>query len=641
MTRRTWMVVLTIMAAWLIAIAGLQWIKYHRFGYNGLDLAIYTQTIWALSHGLGFASSIHNPSYLGDHLEVWLVPVSWVYRLWPSALTLLWIQTLVLGSAVIPLAKLADRYFGSRGAVVSAVVFAVHPLVYNPAMYEFHGLAFVLPILLWGIWWYDRQRWGWWLASLFALAAVREDVSLVLLGWAVLAAIERRHWRWWGSAAVLGLAWFGAAQAIIESHSLIGQYKYLAFYRWLGQTPAQMAAFPFHHPLVFLSHLFGPANWLTVLGLLLAAGFLSLLAPRRLWPLVFLTGQMLLLGDDAQSFLRLHYVLPYLPFLAWTALEGIDRLRRKSWAQDPLNRQATILVGLIVGLVYLQLLVGPAAWPWSKASYQPTSAAALRQAVGQVGANDRVIATFNVLPNLADRQSLYSLNYLYLGQRQYSSTPYLVPTQVDVAIIDWQQLYEYQFFYKTTVFQGRSGPQRINDFLQQQGLSLVSQDGTVAVYRRGGQAIETSAVPTTVPAPAIQRLGPIDLISPATMSVTAADNLQGTPPRQLAISQSWSSVATAPDQPISVRYDFLQAGQVRWSTTRLLGQGPQPATEWPVGSAWSTTAWFAVPLRGTVTVRETLERIRGLYRLDRWQTFRPHLTAVTKLGQVELGSMQL
>lgn len=642
MPRKIWLTVLLLALSWSLFIGGRQWLKYQQFGYNGLDLAIYAQTAWSLSHGQGFASSIHDPSYLGDHLEPWLVPVAWVYRLWPTALTLLWVQTLVLASAIIPLAKLGYSYFRGRGAIVASLLFVVHPLLANAALYEFHGLAFALPILLWSIWWYRRQRWWLWLLSLIGLMAVREDMFLLLLGWGVLAAVERRGWRWWAPAGLLGLGWSVAAQQIIAAHSATGGYKYLAFYAWLGKTPGDMLSYPFRHPLLFLGHVLNVRNWQTVLGLLVSFGFWPLLSWKKLWPLALLGVQLVLLQADPTSFLRLHYVIPYLPFLAWAAFGAVEDFGRGRIFRslDPFMRQSVAVVLLAVGPLFGQLVFGPAQWPWSSAPSYLASPGALRRAAALVKPSDRALATFNLLPTLANRQSAYSLNYLFLGRRQYSELPYVMPTDVDVAVVDWQQLYEYQFFYRTTLFQGRSGSQRIAEFLERQRLSPVYRDDAVAVYRRQGVwRPDDSSEKIATAAASERKLGPVELIN-SRVYLASSQTLSSGP--RLVVTQEWIARETAVDRPITAEYQFWIGGRRVYTTRRLLGQGPQPASDWKSGEAWRTLDSFSLPVvRGVISVRLRLLTITGRQRLDRWATFRPVTERLEVLGEAELGSVRL
>lgn len=629
----------SLAAAFAVVIGAVQWWKYVHFGYNGLDLGIYSQTIWSLAHGHGFASSIHDPSYLGDHLELWLVPISWLYRLWSSPVVLLWLQTIIIASTAVPLAKLAGRVITPRAAVVVTALFFLNPLVYNIALYEFHGLVVALPLLAWSIWWYSQRRYWPWVVSLFAILLVREDMPLVVAGWGILAAIDRRSWRWWLAPLVLAGTWYPLAQTVIRAAGHDGVYKYLAFYRWLGDTPGAMLTYPFHHPVLFLQHTLTLNNLGTATGLLVCVGFLPLLRPRRLWPMVFLLAQFVLSNAQPSTFLRIHYPIPYLPFLIWASVSAWrDVARGRLFPRfDHHTVKLAVTLLAIVAPLYSSFILGPAEWPWhSGNSGQPTLPSTLRQALHDVQPNDRVLTTFAYLPYLANRPSLYSLNYLYLGRRQYSEIPYAVPTGIDVAVIDWQQLYDYQFLYHTTVFLGRSGLQRITDLFATQGLGLVQQYGTVAVYRRGGGQ-DTSAVESPdLAVSSSTTYGPVAVIGAPKVSVGPKTATAGT---SLLVQTAWRAVATKLDEPVSVRYTLRQGRQLVWQESRLVGQGPHPASEWAVNTTWVThdVLDLSSQLSGQLELSMTLFRPQGRYRLNRLRTFRPIIDSQRTFGTVALG----
>jgi len=63
--------------------------KYFNFHYNALDLAIINQAFYNSTLGNFFASSIHPPTYLGDHFTPILFLLLPFYFLWPRPETLL------------------------------------------------------------------------------------------------------------------------------------------------------------------------------------------------------------------------------------------------------------------------------------------------------------------------------------------------------------------------------------------------------------------------------------------------------------------------------------------------------------------------------------------------------------------------
>lgn len=642
MPKRLWWYTGASAFLFTVVTAGLQWWKLAHFGYNGLDLGIYQQVAWSLAHGHGFASSIHDPTYLGDHLELWLVPISWIYRLFPSALTLLWIQTLLIAATVVPLAKLAYHFLGRRGVIVAVVLFVLHPLVYNVALYEFHGLVVALPLLVWSVWWYVKRRYWPWLLALIGVLVVREDMPFVVAGWAILAAIDRRRWRWWLVTFGLAIIWFFTAQAVIKGANHDGLYKYFAFYRWLGADLGEMVTFPFRHPWLFIKHVTSLDNVGTIVGLLVTAGFLPLLRPRSLWPLLVVFVQLLIGGAQPASFLRLHYVIPYLPFLWWATMVAMrDLLAGRISIRG--DRSIPAVIGTILVItspLYSLLIMGPAEWPWSVRRGEETAAIVQRQALADVQPTDRVLTTFNYLPAFAHRTTLYSLNYLYLGRRQYSEIPYRVPSDIDVAVIDWQQLYDYQFLYQTTVFEGRSGLQRINSFLNEQGLGIIKRYGPVAVYRRGGSTDDSvRQLPSRVEAAPISA-GPVAIVGQPVAAIVPQPALGW---RELVVDSTWEAQSTAQDKPVSVRYVLSANGRVVWEQSRILGQGVTPASEWPVDTQWAVRDILVPPLslRGTFDLRLEVVIPHGRYRLDRLRTFRPILDREERLGQIPIGPVTL
>jgi len=619
---RSLKVVIGLVALFALIIGFLQWTKLQAYGYNGLDLGIYTQAVWSLSEGNGFANSIHDPTYRGDHLELILVPLAGLYYLFPHPLTLLWAQTFFVAISGWLVFFLARRYLRSRWAVVATGMWLIHPLVYNPAMYEFHAMTFALPFLLASILAYEHRRWGWWLALLTIIALIREDLPLVVIGWAVLGAIDRIPWRAWVTAGIIGIGWYLVARELIIAANPVGTYKYAAFVGWLGDTPLEMVAYPFRHPVIFLKHIFQPDNWGTILGLLGGFGFLSVLRPKTLIPAALSLVVMMFIGASPLSVLKLHYVIPFTPFLLWSMLRAL--------AADPMTTifrrfggevgRVLMVILAFVGPLYLQAVCGFGEWPWKKLpDAEPTPKADVRSALALISPTDRVISTFSTLPQLANRPALYSLNYVYLGQRQYSETRYVLPTPIDAAIIDWKEFFDYQFLYKKTLLDEQTGEQRIREMLKTYELSPVASHGSVVVYRRG-PAIE----------PLTERLGD----SEATLTTTpVAADVQATQNNTAANLNFVWNVGTIPERPISIRLVVSNDRGESVMTTRLLGEGTYPATDWDANSRWRTRYTVTVPAGFTASHgRYELVELQGRYHLDRLRAFRFLERSVTSLS---------
>lgn len=641
MRRIHWLIIGAIIVAFCLTIGVMQYVKYQRFGYNGLDLGIYSQTIWSLAHGHGWASSIHDPSYLGDHLELGLlvfVPLGWL----PSVpLGLLFAQTVIIAGTALLLARIARHYLGPWGSVIAVGLWLAHPLTWNVALYEFHGIILVLPVLCWTILAYISNRRGWWLLSLATLLLLREDMAFFAVGWAIFALASRRNWRWWLWPLIGAAVWGVAAQLIIRDANATGTYKYLAFYNWLGDSPQAMAAFPLRHPIIFLSHIFGAHNWQTVLGLFIGFGFLPIFRPRYLLPVIGGGAQLLLLGSPAASFLRIHYVTPYLPVLAWASFVVLRDARQgllfPRWDRELVGSFMATFV--ILAVVYAGALYGPEEYPWrNHRDVGATPPAILKVMRQTVPANASVLTTFNLLPSLAQRTGVYSLNYVYLGRRQYSDVPYAVPGPIDVAFIDWQQLYAYQFLYRDSLWRGQTGPQRIESILQQNHLTLKTWIDSVALYTKDGS---DTYVPTTKAGLATPSADVSIIGTPSVLENTAIAALPGW--RQVDVVLT--STIKNPDlnHPLSIRFTLQDASRVVWSSTRLLGQGTNPTTEWDAGQDWTLRYRLAIPPlpSKSYNLRAEITNINGNMTLNRWRGFSPDVNQDKILAEIPFGSVTL
>ncbi|HEX2735417.1 MAG TPA: DUF2079 domain-containing protein [Polyangiaceae bacterium] len=146
---------------------------------------------------LGFYVSIFRRSSLGDllgcticgggnhlsgHFDPVLVLLSPIYWVYPEAETVLVLQSLLLGSTMIPLYLIARRLgLGSGVALALCGCFALHPALHGVNLFDFHSLALVIPVGMWLLWARECGRgiWYWVIVGLFL--TIREDAALILV----------------------------------------------------------------------------------------------------------------------------------------------------------------------------------------------------------------------------------------------------------------------------------------------------------------------------------------------------------------------------------------------------------------------------------------------------------------------------
>ena len=98
------------MFVYFLIFGGICLWKFFNFGYNALDLAIVTNALEQTLAGNLLGSTIHPPSYLGDHFTPLLLLLAPIYALVRSPLTLLFVQTVALGFSAYPVYQIALRW---------------------------------------------------------------------------------------------------------------------------------------------------------------------------------------------------------------------------------------------------------------------------------------------------------------------------------------------------------------------------------------------------------------------------------------------------------------------------------------------------------------------------------------------------
>jgi len=165
--------------------------KYNTFSYNSLDLAIFNQVFYNSSHGRLFQLSIHEPTYLGDHLTPIILILLPFYSIFRSPLTLLLLQTLILALSAWPIYLIANKVLKSRvWSLMMGLVWLFNPLAQNANLFEFHLLPFAVFFLLWAYYFYLKKSWKIFSLFIFLSLLVREDVSLVVFMFGVLIVIQ-------------------------------------------------------------------------------------------------------------------------------------------------------------------------------------------------------------------------------------------------------------------------------------------------------------------------------------------------------------------------------------------------------------------------------------------------------------------
>jgi len=267
-----------------------------------MDLSIFYNAIWNLSHGHGyFCSPKGGINLFADHQS----PLFWLFvpliKLFPDPVTLLFVQDFALTSGGIAVFYLAKQYLGTgqkvdwqgdqkmdwRQCILPLLYWSYLPLR-NAAFFDFHVEVLMLPLFLFAIAGIQsvsmRNRVVGGIFFLLALASKESAPPIAAgigLAWLLGAAPiqTRKFCRKVGFFVIpVGIClfyfyvkkmavWFGAG------------YAYQSNYSHFGSGLSDVILAPFTQPRVFFSYLLGPLRLKYLFWTLGPLGFLPLLNP--------------------------------------------------------------------------------------------------------------------------------------------------------------------------------------------------------------------------------------------------------------------------------------------------------------------------------------------------------------------------
>ncbi len=301
-TRRRWLFgLLGIIAAavgYAAAMSHFSILNLHGFILPSFDLAIYDNLVWNTSHGRFLATSmIAGGTHMAAHFDPLLVALTPFYLLSPRAETLLIIQSVWLASGAIPLYLIASRVLrGVAAGMVVAGAYLLHPALHGINLYEFHSLALVVPLVIWCLYFVERDNArGYWIALLLILLT-REDMALLACGIGLFVADGRGRTRRGLTTIGCALLYFVLVKAFVMPDSGIfmsgkggAAYSYRYYFEQMipheGDGAKEFLLTLLTNPIFTLRVVLEEAKLLYLALILLPCCFLPLLA-RRGWQLL-------------------------------------------------------------------------------------------------------------------------------------------------------------------------------------------------------------------------------------------------------------------------------------------------------------------------------------------------------------------
>ncbi|WP_030985356.1 DUF2079 domain-containing protein [Streptomyces sp. NRRL S-1813] len=213
-----------------VAFALLSLYRFRTLSTSSWDLGIFEQAIRGYAHFRAPIVDLKGPgtNILGDHFSPVLVVLAPLYRLFPSSLTLLIAQSALFALSAIPVTRAAARYLGRVPGLAIGVAYGTSWGVQKAVDFDFHEIAFALPLIAFALEAVLRGRWTAVVCWAAPLVLVKEDLGVTAAVIGALALLRTRR----ASLLAIGLVVFGITATAVTLGVLIpgfngsGSYDY-------------------------------------------------------------------------------------------------------------------------------------------------------------------------------------------------------------------------------------------------------------------------------------------------------------------------------------------------------------------------------------------------------------------------------
>ncbi|MBI5870697.1 MAG: DUF2079 domain-containing protein [Actinobacteria bacterium] len=392
-TRRPAVTLAVMICAWIAAFFILDLLKDQYMHVTTINSAVYREAMLDVTDPRGFMFShlalSEGSSIFGAHMNVILIFILPIFRLFPDYRMLLLISDVALGLAAIPVYLLARRHFSTALSLLFAAMFLMVPIIAaQPGRSDFSELRFFPLLFLTTFYFFETRRFWWFTATALLLLTIREDMGLFVAIFGVYALMRRYPLKWIFAPLIAGSTWFLLSVLVLLPHlSPTGTaVRSTVRYSALGSSGSEIAKTILFRPWKLLPVALSTSSHIgAVFGLLISSGM----------GIAFFSGAIIF-ALPAVAELLFQQTTNLINFMAVPAaatlivsflygLSRIDRIFHSFWKVEP-GRTAAVL-----GVFMFFLALAPFHTWFNPDLYRPRyNYEAAREAFGMIPDDARV-----------------------------------------------------------------------------------------------------------------------------------------------------------------------------------------------------------------------------------------------------------
>ncbi|MEK7166298.1 MAG: DUF2079 domain-containing protein [Patescibacteria group bacterium] len=380
--------------------------KHDHFQSFAWDLAFFDELIWKVSHGIEPRSSLNNLHILGDHFQPVILLFAPLYMLNSDVRMLLIAHTVIATLSVLPIYLLAKKLLKHELLSLSVSLSFLLFTGYQYAVFDgFHQSVFASLFLSWLYYSLETKRTRGICFSILGLLFTKEEYTLLLVAIGIVIIFFYKRLRFGIGIILTSIVSLFLLIYLAIPYFQQGPYTHFG-YGEMGSTPQEVLINIFTRPNQLLLLLFSAEKINTVFTSLFSFGFLPLLTPLHLLPILQQYGVRFIDTVSIHRSLNLnHYSFPLSPLLSIATIYSLKRL-----AEVPISKNK--LAVYLLSFVFLQNVYfhGPINSVFKKHFYefQPWEKNA-HELIYQIPFPAIVASQNSLLPHLSGRNKYYLL----------------------------------------------------------------------------------------------------------------------------------------------------------------------------------------------------------------------------------------
>ena len=459
---RSLLVVILVCLLILFYIVFFSWLsilRHETFQSSAMDLGYTDQVVWNTLHGRVMRFSTYQnaridlpldqfrrtDTLLAYHVELLLAPISLLYLIYDSPVTLLLLQTVGIGLGALPAFWLARDHLGSDFAsVVFALAYLLAPAVEGANLSDFHAVSLTASFLLFAFYFLQGRRYGPFFVFIILAMSTKEDIPLLVLMMGLYIFFWLKERKVGAITALMGLGWFLiCTQVILPHYNGLPDSPFFHRITVFGPTIRESLLNLLREPALLLRWLRQPEIVTYLGGLLASAGFMSLFHPLTLGLCAPVAAMNVFSTWNWTYSEGAHYSASIVPFIIVSGIYGLGFVARQLSERWGVSHQKAVnslaaLVLVTAGYHHYQIGISPLARSFHAPRITPHHRLA-QDFMALIPPDASLSAQSGLYPHLAHREKAYlfpainDAEYIFLD---VTSSPYPITLR---ELNEWMQ----------------------------------------------------------------------------------------------------------------------------------------------------------------------------------------------------------